>query len=200
MTKTITTKTKTNDAPWQCLSSTTVYKNPWIRVSHDEVITPGNTQGIYGVVHFANHAVGILAIDDEAHIWLVKQTRYVFGASTWEIPEGGCPVGEPLLAAAQRELKEETGLSARQWDLWLTMDLSNSVTDEKATVFLAQGLSQGESQLEPTEDIEVRRLSLEEALQMVLRGEITDAISVAAILKASLKANISELVLPSNST
>ena len=65
------------------------------------------------------------------------------------------------------------------------MDLSNSVTDEKATVFLARGLIQGESHLEVTEDIEVKRLPLKEAIAMVLSGEIRDAISVAALLKAS---------------
>jgi 8-oxo-dGTP pyrophosphatase MutT (NUDIX family) len=170
---------------WQQVSSSVVYSNPWIAVSHDEVITPGNTPGIYGVVHFKNHAVGVLPIDEEGYTWLVKQTRYVLGVPTWEIPEGGCPLGECLLSAAQRELKEETGLQAEQWERFLDMELSNSVTDEQATVFLARELTQGESQLEVTEDIEVKRLPLKQAIAMVLNGEIRDAISVAALLKAS---------------
>jgi 8-oxo-dGTP pyrophosphatase MutT (NUDIX family) len=170
---------------WQQVSSSVVYSNPWIAVSHDEVITPGNTPGIYGVVHFNNHAVGILPIDEEGCTYLVKQTRYVLDAPTWEIPEGGCPLGECLLSAAQRELTEETGLQAAQWERFLEMDLSNSVTDEKATVFLARGLTQGESQPEVTEDIEVKRLPLKEAIAMVFSGEIRDAITAAALLKAS---------------
>lgn len=169
---------------WRQKTSTVVYDNPWIQVSHDEVTTPSNTPGIYGVVHFKNHAIGILAVDDEGYTWLVKQTRYVLGKPTWEIPEGGCPLGEALVNAAQRELKEETGLSAEYWQVFLEMDLSNSVTDEQATVFLAKTLTQGDSALEPTEDIEVWRLPLQEAIDMVLRGEIRDAISVAALLKA----------------
>jgi 8-oxo-dGTP pyrophosphatase MutT (NUDIX family) len=152
-------------------------------VSHDEVITPSHTQGIYGCVHFKNHAVGILAIDEEGYTWLVKQTRYVFGKSSWEIPEGGCPLGEALVDAAKRELKEETGLSAQHWSVWFQMDLSNSVTDEQASVFLAKGLTQGDLQLEATEDIEVCRLPLQEAIDWALAGKITDAISVAALLK-----------------
>lgn len=181
-------KNNSEKSAWQQLSSRVVYENPWIKVSHDEVITPTNTAGIYGTVHFKNHAVGIVAIDEQGRVPLVKQTRYVFAKPTWEIPEGGCPIGESLLEAAKRELKEETGLQADRWDEWLVMDLSNSVTDEQATVFLAQGLQQGESALEATEDIEVCFVPLTKALDMVLCGDITDAISVAALLKIAASA------------
>ena len=170
-------------AQWQQLSSEVVYDNPWIQVRHDTVITPAKTEGIYGVVHFKNHAVGIVPVDDDGHVYLVKQSRYISGQLSLEIPEGGCPEAEHPLAAAKRELKEETGLSAQHWEPWLTMDLSNSVTDEQATIFLAQGLTAGESQLEETEDIEVCRLPFQEAINHVLAGTITDAMSVAALLK-----------------
>jgi len=177
---------KSEKQAWQQQTSTVMYENPWIKVRHDTVLTPANTEGIYGVVHFKNHAVGILPIDECGYTWLVRQTRYVCGKGSWEIPEGGCPKNESTLEAAKRELQEETGLSAENWKLWLSMDLSNSVTDEQATVYLAQGLTQGELELEDTEDIEVLRLPLKQAIAMVMDGAITDAISIAALLKAAL--------------
>lgn len=174
---------------WQTTTSTVVYENPWIDVRHDEVITPAGTDGIYGVVHFKNKAIGVVAIDDEQHIFLVKQSRYALDAFTWEIPEGGCPHDEEPLDAAKRELEEEVGVVAAEWHALMTMHLSNSVSDEIAYIFVAKTLSQGVQQLESTEDIVVKRMPFSEALAMVLRGEITDSISVAAILRVALDIN-----------
>lgn len=171
---------------WQTKTSTTVYENPWIKISHDEVITPKNTDGIYGVVHFKNTAIGVVPLDEAGNTWLVKQSRYTLNQYTWEIPEGGCPQGESPLAAAQRELEEEVGLVANNWQQLMTMHLSNSVTDEFCVVFVARGLSAGQQQLEATEDIEVKKLPLTEAIAMVKSGEITDGISVAALLRIAL--------------
>lgn len=169
--------------PWCCLSSRLVYESPWIRVHHDAVRTPGGTEGIYGRVHFRNRAVGIVPLDEEGCTWLVRQYRYVLGRYSWEIPEGGSPFSEDLLETAKRELREETGLMASDWQELLHLHLSNSVTDEEAVVFVARGLSQGEAEPEASEDIAVQRLPLAEALRWVMDGRITDAISVAALLK-----------------
>src|SRR5438067_11246803 len=103
-----------NENPWRTVSSRAVYDNPWIRVREDEVIHPDGQPGIYGVVHYKNLAIGILAIDDEGYIYLVGQYRYPMDRYSWEIPEGGCPEGEEPLTAARRELQEETGLNARE--------------------------------------------------------------------------------------
>jgi 8-oxo-dGTP pyrophosphatase MutT (NUDIX family) len=174
-----------NKQQWQQCTSEVVYENPWIRVNHDTVRTPGGNEGIYGCVHFKNHAVGILAIDQKGWTWLVQQTRYPHGCMTWEIPEGGSPIHENCLSSAKRELLEEVGLRATQWSQWLQLQLSNSITDELATIYLAQSLSQGDTNHEDTEDINVKHLPLKEAVEMVHSGEIVDAMSVASLLKAA---------------
>jgi 8-oxo-dGTP pyrophosphatase MutT (NUDIX family) len=172
---------------WKTKSSRVAYENPWIKISHEEVITPKGTDGIYGVVHFKNTAIGVVPIDNEGNTWLVKQSRYTLNQYTWEIPEGGCPHGEEPLSAAKRELEEEVGLLAQDWQQLMTMHLSNSVTDEFCVVFVARNLYAGQQQLESSEDIEYKKLPLRDAIEMVKRGEITDGISVAALLRVALQ-------------
>ena len=171
---------------WVAKSSECVYENPWIKVTHEEVVTPKGSDGIYGVVHFKYSAVGVVPLDEQGNTWLVKQSRYTINQYTWEIPEGGCPAGELPLAAAQRELEEEVGLRAHSWQPLLEMHLSNSVTDEYCRVFVARDVYPGVQQLEESEDIEVLKLPLSDAIAMVKRGEITDGISVAALLRIAL--------------
>ena len=116
--------------PWKTLSGEVKYENNWINITEYQVINPGGGRGVYGKVHFKNRAVGIVPIDAEGNTWLVGQHRFTLGAYSWEIPEGGAPGGEELLASAQRELLEETGLTAARWNLLTTLHTSNSVTDD----------------------------------------------------------------------
>lgn len=167
---------------WQRLSSECRYENPWIQVFHEDVLTPAKTPGIYGRVHFRGTAIGIIPVDDEGNTWLVGQYRYTLDEYSWEIPMGGCPQGELPIVAAKRELAEETGLLADDWQQIQKLHPSNSITDECGWVFLAKGLQQGEMALEPSEDITVKKLPLKEAIEWVLAGKITDAISVAGLL------------------
>ena len=172
--------------PWLCHTSETVYDNPWISVRHETVTTPGGTDGIYGVIHFKSQAVGVVPIDDQGNTYLVRQTRYTLNESSWEIPEGGSPIGEDPLDTAKRELQEEVGLVASQWQTLNKIHTSNSVTDEQGYIYLAQGLSEVAMAHEDTEDIEVLKLPFDQAVQMVLDGEITDCISMAALLRVKL--------------
>ncbi|MBK1441689.1 NUDIX hydrolase [Parapedobacter sp. ISTM3] len=170
---------------WETIQSHTVYENPWVQVEHHDVITPAGKPGIYGVVKFKNKAIGIVPVDDDGFTYLVGQYRYTLGEYSWEIPEGGGPLVEDPLAAAQRELKEETGLVAENWQRIGRIHTSNSVTDEEGFIFLAQGLTQGDAEPEETEQLQVRRVALTEAVAMVMRSEITDSISMCAILMAA---------------
>lgn len=172
--------------PWKTLSKTEIYDNPWIKLTEYEIINPAGGKGIYGKIHYKNHALGILALDADNHIWLVGQYRYVLNKYFWEIPEGGGPLDKDRLESAKRELLEETGLVASEWSELQAIHLSNSVSDEYGMIYLARGLEQHEAQPEDTEELQVKRISLEDAYQMVISGEITDSISIAAILRVKL--------------
>lgn len=172
--------------PWTTLSGEEKYENPWIRVTEYQVLNPSGGSGIYGKVHFKNKAIGVIPIDNAGNTWLVGQYRYTLNEFHWEIPEGGGPLHETPLAAAQRELQEETGLTAGRWTLLTRLHTSNSVTDEEGFIFLAEALTEGERALEETEaDLKMRKLPLREAVKMVMDGEITDSLSMIGLLKVA---------------
>lgn len=172
--------------PWKIRGQKEVYDNPWIQVTEFDVINPAGGNGIYGKVHFKNTAIGILVLDEAMNTCLVGQFRFPLEAYSWEIPEGGGQIGTDPLEAAKRELLEETGLMAENWSPLLEMHLSNSVSDELAIIYLATGLSQHDAAPEETEDLQVKKIPFEKAYEMVQQGVITDAMSVAAILKIQL--------------
>lgn len=176
-------KEKKEKNPWTTLSGEEKYDNRWINVTEYQVINPGGGRGIYGKVHFKNKAIGVIPVDSEGNTWLVGQFRYTLDEFHWEIPEGGAPLNEPPLEAAKRELKEETGLTAKKWSQIARLHTSNSVTDEEGFVFLAEDVEVGENQLEETEaDLKVLKLPLKKAIDMVKRGEITDSMSMIGLL------------------
>jgi 8-oxo-dGTP pyrophosphatase MutT (NUDIX family) len=172
--------------PWQVLEEKKIYENPWIKLTEFDVINPSGGKGIYGKVHFKSIAVGALALDEELNTYLVGQYRFPLDRYTWEIPEGGGAFGVDPVESAKRELLEETGLVATEWTQIIEMHLSNSVSDEYAVIYLARGLKQETASPEETEQLQVKKLPFEEVYQMVERGEITDSMSVAAILKVKL--------------
>jgi len=172
--------------PWTTLSERPAYETPWIAVTHHEVVDPGGKQGVYGVIHFKNLAVGVIALDEEMNTWIVGQYRYPMEAYSWEIPEGGGKRDVDPLDSAKRELREETGIVAERWTRILEMDLSNSASDEQAILFVAQGLTHHAPQPDHDEELEQRKLPFAELYEMVLRGEVRDSLTVAAVMKVRL--------------
>jgi len=172
--------------PWKTLATKDIYDNQWISVREDTVLNPAGGDGIYGVVHFKNLAIGILPVDAQHNTWLVGQYRYALEEYSWEIPMGGSPLSDDPIDGARRELKEETGLTAGTWHNLMKVHPSNSVSDECGYIYLATDLTAGETEHEETEAIAIRTLPLEEAFKMCLNNEITDCMSVAALLRLQI--------------
>jgi len=178
---------------WKQKSRTTKYQNPWIKVYHDEVINPNGGEGIYGVVDFQNIAIGVIPIDNQGYTWLVGQHRYPLNTYTWEIPEGGGPIGTDPRDSALRELEEEIGYSSRNLREIQRMQLSNSATNEVSIIYVAKDLFPKELPTDPTEDLQVKKVLLTQAISMVLSGEIVDSMSVAGLLKIKIMLDNGEL-------
>ncbi len=168
--------------PWKKLESREIYKNQWIKLREDKVITPSGSKGIYGVVE-TKPAIGIVPLTADMETYLVGQFRYTLNTYSWEIPEGAGKRGEKTLTGAKRELLEETGLKAIKWTFLDTMYTSNSFTDETAYLYLAEELEQGEAQPDETEELTVKQLPFKEAWQMVLNFEIKDSMAITGILR-----------------
>jgi 8-oxo-dGTP pyrophosphatase MutT (NUDIX family) len=178
---------ETQVGPWRRHQRRVGYRNPWLTVWHDHVTRPDGEPGIYGVVHFENTAVGVVAIDAQDRVALVGQHRYPADDYHWEIPEGGSPLAEDSLEGARRELLEETGVSARTWRLIGRWQLSNSVTDEAAVAYLATDLEYGQARPEGSEELVVEWRPFGEVLDMIARGEITDALTVLPVQALALE-------------
>ena len=189
-------QTPSRNGPWAVHETQTAFENPWIRVESSAVSHPDGSPGTYGVVRYANQAIGVLPIDEAGQTWIVGQHRFPFDAYSWELPEGGGPKGEEPLRAAQRELAEETGLSAANWLALGRWHLSNSVSDEAAIGYLAWGLSEGEARPEPSEALTVRKVAFSELASMCLDGEITDAFTHLIVSAALQRAQAGRLPGP----
>jgi 8-oxo-dGTP pyrophosphatase MutT (NUDIX family) len=170
--------------PWTVTAVDRPFANDWLSIECSAVIRPDGEAGTYGVVRMRRLAVGVLPIDAAGCVHLVGQWRFPLGRYSWEMPEGGADPGEDARACAERELAEETGLSAGAYQPILEMDLSNSVTDEQAIIFLASELIPGRARPDGTEVLRARRAPFREALARATDGRIRDAMTVAALLRA----------------
>jgi len=172
------------EVPWKQQATRPIYRNPWISLREDLVELPDGRTTIYGVVT-CSECVGVLPFLDPNTVLMIKQYRYVAQRVTWEMPTGGMHAGESRQEAAQRELGEEIGYRAEKLTWLSTFHTSKSVVDETAHLFLGEELVKVELPPDATEFIEVRPFAFEEILQMVLRSEITDSMTVIGVLHAA---------------
>ncbi len=170
--------------PWKIKSNKRAYETPWIAVNHLEVVNPAGKDAIYGTIHFKNIAVGILPLDKDYNTWIVGQYRLPIEQFSWEMPEGGGDLNVPPIDSAKRELLEETGIVAQKWTELLKIHTSNSVTDEWGMIYIAQDLSFHAPQPDEDEELEIKKLPFNDLFEMVMKGEITDSLTLAAVLKA----------------
>lgn len=193
---------KPHGTPWSVTSETVVYDNPWITLTEHQAIAPTGRPALYGKVAFKNRAIGIVPLHADGTVTLVGQNRFPHANYSWEIPEGGAPLDEAPLDGAKRELAEEVGLEAADWRLILTMELSNSITDEFCHGYLALDLTPTTTAPDETEDLAMARVPFGEALDAAVSGHMPDSLTVALLLrvhhmavKGELPADLARLVL-----
>lgn len=175
---------ETRNGPWRITHRQTVYDNPWISVTDHRVIHPGGTPGQYGVVGFKNRAIGVLALTEEGRVPMVGQHRFPLDRYSWELPEGGGPLAEDPLRAAQRELAEETGYEAAHWAPLIELDVSNSVTDETGIGYLAWDLMPGTAAPEASEALARADMPFGDVLAGCLDGRFRDSLTLVITLAA----------------
>jgi 8-oxo-dGTP pyrophosphatase MutT (NUDIX family) len=193
---------KPHGRPWGVASEKTVYENPWITLTEYQAIAPTGRPALYGKVAFKNRAIGVVPLHADGTVTLVGQNRFAHANYSWELPEGGALLDEDPLDGAKRELAEEVGLQAADWRSILTMELSNSVTDEICHGFLALDLTPAQTAPDETEDLAMVRVPFGEALDAAVSGHMPDSLTVALLLrvhhmavKGELPADLARLVL-----
>lgn len=169
--------------PWTKIDSQILYQNPWLTLREDHVIRPDGNKGIYTVVE-ARIATGVLALTKDHQLYLVGQYRYPLDTYSWEIIEGGAEPNESPLETAKRELNEEAGLQAKQWQqLGGEIHLSNCISSECGYLFVATDLTEGPPKPDPDEILTIKKVPFTQALNMVHQNEIKDAMSIMGILQ-----------------
>lgn len=169
---------------WRDGGAATVFENPWMRLTRHQATAPTGAPADYVVMRPRNLAAGVLPLHDDGTVTLVGQHRFATMRYSWEMPEGGVPEGEDPLAGIQRELAEEAGLVADHWLEVLRLDLSNSITDERAVCWLAWGLGAAATAPDPTEDLRIVRVPFLSLIEEIDRGAVRDVMTVATALKA----------------
>ena len=167
------------------IDSREIFKGRIIRVRLDTVRLPNGKEGIREVVEHPG-GVAILAIDSEERVLLVRQYRYPFERVMTEVPAGKREPGEPPFITAQRELQEEVGATADTWTELGTLIPSPVCYGETLYLYMAQDLHFGATHPDEDEFLEPLRVPLDEAVRQCMDGTLTDAKTVAAVLKGKI--------------
>jgi 8-oxo-dGTP pyrophosphatase MutT (NUDIX family) len=170
--------------PWTDGGAATVFENPWMRLTAHAATAPTGLATQYVVVRPKHLAVGVLPVHTDGTVTVVGQARFALANYSWEMPEGGAPFDEDPLEGAKRELAEEAGLAAETWCEVLRMELSNSITDQRAIAWLAWDLSEVATDPDPTEVIAVARVPFMALIAAIDSGAVRDAFTVATALRA----------------
>lgn len=182
------------DTPaWRSLGDSVLVDTPWMRVTRHPAIAPTGAQADYMVVRPKNVGTGVLPLHDDGTVSLVGQHRFALMRYSWEMPEGGAPEGEDPFEAVKRELAEEAGLTAAHWRAALDLDLSNSITDERAMAWVAWGLSETETAPDETEVFLSARVPFRDLMAEIMRGAVRDGLTVATAYRAYHMAREGEL-------
>lgn len=179
--------------PWRSAGESVIFENPWMRLTRHPAVAPTGLEADYVVMRPRNLSVGVLPIHDDGTVTLVGQQRFALMNWSWEMPEGGAPFDEDPLEGARRELAEEAGLKAAHWREALKVEMTNSITDERALAWIAWQLSPAPSEPDPTEVIRVARVPFGDLLREIGRGSIRDMFTVATTLRAYHMAREGEL-------
>lgn len=183
----------TETPPWRSLGESVVVDTPWMRVTRHPAVAPTGSEADYMVMRPKNVGTGVLPLHDDGTVSLVGQHRFALMRYSWEMPEGGAPQGEDPFEAVKRELAEEAGLTAAHWRAALDVDLSNSITDERAMTWVAWGLGTTETAPDPTEVFLAARVPFRDLMAEIARGAVRDSLTVATAYRAYHMAREGEL-------
>lgn len=181
--------------PWRDAGSTTTFENPWLRLTRHEATAPTGMKADYVVMRPKNLSVGVLPLHSDGTVTMVGQQRFALMNWSWEMPEGGAPFDEDPIEGARRELAEEAGLRAAHWREALKIEMTNSITDERAIAWIAWDFSPVPIAPDPTEVIRVARVPFGDLLREIGRGAVRDMFTVATTLRAYHMAREGELPL-----
>lgn len=179
--------------PWRSLGTSVLIDTPWMRVTRHPAVAPTGAEADYVVMRPKNVGTGVLPLHDDGTVSLVGQHRFALMRYSWEMPEGGAPEGEDPFEAVKRELAEEAGLTARHWRTALDVDLSNSITDERAMTWVAWGLEAAETAPDETEVFLSARAPFRDLMAEIARGAVRDSLTVATAYRAYHMAREGEL-------